>query len=112
MKSIKFFSSLVLLTFVLACSSDSDSAPSCEDAVSATLASAQAFENATDENFPELCEAYKEALQDQITACGDVTGDLQAIIDGLDCTVPTTTGTLSVNLGSAPVVFDVIRSFP
>ncbi|MFN3752996.1 hypothetical protein [Flavobacterium sp.] len=109
MKRLKLVSTVLLLTLLsLSCSSDSDSAPSCEEAASATLAAAQAFQNATDENFPELCEAYKEALQDQITACGDTTGDLQTILDGLDCTVPTTTGTLSVNLGSAPVVFDVI----
>ncbi len=105
MKRLKLVSTVLLLTLLsLSCSSDSDSAPSCEDAVSATLAAAQDFESATNENFTELCEAYKQALQDQITACGDTTGDLQTILDGLDCTVPTTTGTLSVNLGSAPVV--------
>jgi hypothetical protein len=33
---------------------------------------------------------------------------LQNIIDGLDCTLPTTTGTLSMSVGSAPLVFDEI----
>lgn len=109
MKKLKLVSTVLLLTILsLSCSSDSDSAPSCEDAASATLAASQAFDNATNENYSELCEAYKEALQDQITACGDDTGDLQAIIDGLNCTPSTTTGTLSMNLGSAPLEFDVI----
>jgi hypothetical protein len=110
MKTLKLISSILLLTIMtLSCSKDSDSAPSCEDATAATLAAMQAFQNATNENYTDLCNAYKEALQDQIDSCGDTDGTLQAIIDDLgDCTLSATTGTLSMSLGSTPLVFDQI----
>lgn len=110
MKSIKFLSSILLLAFVLACSSssDSDSAPSCESLVEATDAAQAAYLTATPSNQVARCNAYKTALQNEINGCGDESGDLQNLIDGLNCTASTTTGTLSMNLGSAPLVFDEI----
>lgn len=108
MKSIKFFSSLLLLTFALACSSSSDSPPNCESLASATAAAQTAYQAATPSNLVALCNAYKTALQNEIDGCGDESGDLQNIINGLNCTAPTTTGTLSMNLGSAPLSFDEI----
>ncbi|MGV3698267.1 hypothetical protein [Flavobacterium sp.] len=108
MKSIKFFSSLLLLTFALACSSSSDSPPNCENLANATAAARAAYEAATPSNQVALCNAYKTALQNEIDNCGDEFGDLQDIVDGLNCTASTTTGTLSMNLGSAPLEFDEI----
>lgn len=108
MKSIKFFSGLVLLTFALACSGSDDSAPDCDALAEATDAAQAAYLAAEPSNEVALCNAYKAALQNQIDDCGDEFGDLQALIDGLNCTPSTTTGTLSMNLGSAPLVFDQI----
>lgn len=110
MKRLQLISSVLLLAAMsFSCSSSSDDAPAnCEDAAAATAAAATAFQNATNENRPELCAAYKSALQDQIAACGDESGDLQDLVAGLNCTPSTTTGRLSVNLGSAPLEFDKI----
>ena len=111
MSTIKLFSSIALLVVLsLACSSssDSDSAPSCESLVEATDAAQAAYLTATPSNQVARCNAYKTALQNEINGCGDEFGDLQDQIDGLNCTASTTTGTLSMNLGSAPLVFDVI----
>jgi hypothetical protein len=111
MKTLKLISSILLLTILsLSCSSNNDdSQPTCEEATTATLAAKQAFENSTSSNHTDLCNAYKTALQKQIDACGDTDGILQAIITDLgDCILPATTGTLSMSLGSAPLVFDQI----
>lgn len=59
---------------------------SCEEAVYNTANAAFALVNATDENYTELCLAYKTALQNQIEACGDEDGTLQEAYDALgDC---------------------------
>jgi hypothetical protein len=43
--------------------------------------------NSNDLNYNELCNAYKEALETQISECGDSDGFLQLAIDDLgDCT--------------------------
>ncbi|MBL0014824.1 MAG: hypothetical protein IPP30_14330 [Flavobacterium sp.] len=111
MRTIKLFSSIALLVILsLACSSssDSDPAPSCESLSNATDAAEAAYNAATTATLVEKCNAYKTALQNEINGCGDEFGDLQNLIDGLDCTLPTTTGTLSMTVGSAPLVFDEI----
>src|SRR6476660_6364789 len=111
MKTLKLIFASVIASLVLfACSSDSnnDNPETCDEASAAVVVAAQAFEDATAENYVDLCNDYKDALQDQIDICGDPTGSLQDMIDGLDCTVPTTTGTLSMSLGSPPLSFDVI----
>lgn len=111
MRTLKLISSitlLVLLTFACS-SSSSDSAPSCDSLANATDAAQAAYLTATASNQEQKCNAYKTALQNEINGCGDASGDLQAIIDDLgDCTLSTTTGTLSMSLGSAPLVFDQI----
>jgi len=46
---------------------------------------------ATDPSMPEytdLCNAYKNALMGRITACGDDSGSLQAIVDSLGDCIP------------------------
>lgn len=65
---------------------------SCEFAIN-NVATAQAnFANATDDNYTEVCEAYKLALQARIDVCGDETGSTQALITELgSCTPPTDT---------------------
>ena len=60
---------------------------SCEEAVLNTADAALAFLSVTDDNYTQLCNTYKAALQAQIEACGDDDGSLQAAIDALgDCT--------------------------
>ena len=53
------------------------------------LGIAQGNFNATDSSqpdYPDVCNAYKDALNAQINACGDSDGSTQAILDGLgDC---------------------------
>ncbi|MEP0265703.1 hypothetical protein [Dokdonia sp.] len=68
---------------------DPDPDPSSCDDVTAIATNAQvAFENATPDNELALCNAYRTALEAQITACGDADGSIQAIIDGLNCMDP------------------------
>ncbi|OUR98324.1 hypothetical protein A9Q86_14840 [Flavobacteriales bacterium 33_180_T64] len=44
-----------------------------------------AFEAATIGNYVEACENYMLYLEQQIEFCGDDNGDIQAVIDALDC---------------------------
>jgi hypothetical protein len=111
MRTIKLISGIAFFMIMsLGCSSSSsDSAPTCEQAQAATLVAEQAYSSATAANHEDLCNAYRAALQTEMDVCGDPNGELQAIIADLgDCTLSTTTGTLSMNLGSAPLAFDVI----
>lgn len=113
MSTIKLFSSIILLVVLsLACSSssDSDSSPAtdCESLTDASDAALLAYNAATADNLAVKCAAYKTALQNEINGCGDASGALQNLIDGLNCPSPTTPGTLTMNLGSAPLVFDQI----
>ncbi len=110
MKSLKLITAGLLLSIVMfSCESDDDNNNdmTCEEAAAASTAAGLAFNAATDENYVQLCNDYKDALEDQIDVCGDDSGDLQEIINGLDCTLPTTTGTISLSVGSVPLVFDV-----
>ncbi|UKM64250.1 hypothetical protein GSB9_00797 [Flavobacteriaceae bacterium GSB9] len=69
-------------------SSTNELQASCEDAIIKTSNEALNYANANPEdlNFPELCIAYKNALENQITVCGDVDGSIQTIINALgDC---------------------------
>ncbi len=109
---------LSFLTFItlLACSSDDDNSNTEDNCETAALASAEAaieFSDATDENYTDLCVAYKTALQTQIGVCGDQNGELQAIIDDLgDCTQDpgqNTQGELSVTAGTLPLDFDEVN---
>ncbi|WP_033960592.1 hypothetical protein [Psychroserpens jangbogonensis] len=76
----------------------------CEAATAATTA-AETVYNADTSNT-DLCNAYKAALQNKITVCGDTNGSMQAIIDGLgDCTPTNTSGTLSVTAGTLNIQF-------
>ena len=82
--------SALLLSFaIFSCSSDSDNnntPDNCEEAQAATAAASVAFDNATDSNYADKCDDYKNALQDEIDICGDADGALQDIIDDLgDC---------------------------
>ena len=94
MKKIGFLLSLLVLLSAFTCENEplegdfvSEEDMSCAEASQATATAATAFIAATDDNYTELCTAYKEALENQIAACGDDTGNLQLAIDALgNCT--------------------------
>ncbi|OUR91054.1 hypothetical protein A9Q87_11295 [Flavobacteriales bacterium 34_180_T64] len=76
---------------------------SCEDALLNTIDAALAFANVSEDNYTELCNDYKEALQAQIDACGDPDGSIQSGIDALGNCNPGTgddceNATIAVNL--------------
>lgn len=106
---LTFCAALVLVS----CSSDDDNTPNqCEVAISAAIEAKQTFDVATSENFVQACTAYRVALQNQQEACGDASGSLQAIIDGLgDCTDPSgnVDGQITVTAGTLNIVFDVVN---
>ena len=60
----------------------------CTDATNDVADATVAFGTVTpaDDNYTSVCNDYLTALQNFINACGDPTGDVQAVIDGLDCT--------------------------
>ena len=102
---------LALATFAglafTACSDDDDNNDlSCEDAVSASLEAAIAFNASTPANYSDLCADYKSALEAQIESCGDANGDIQAIIDDLgDCTI-NSMGGITVTVGTLQKTFN------
>lgn len=55
----------------------------CPSAQAATDAAETAYNS--DTTNTTLCNAYLSALENEITVCGDATGALQDIIDGLSC---------------------------
>lgn len=66
---------------------DAPSATSCVEAIQNTGDAANAFAQATNNNYSALCNAYINALEDQLSLCGDDTGAIQTLIDSLgDCT--------------------------
>lgn len=69
-----------------------------------TDAAATAYNN---DNTEALCNAYKTALQNQITECGDANGSLQTLLNDLgDCTIDNTSnGDLRVKVGTLVVDF-------
>ncbi|MBU2939074.1 hypothetical protein KO494_05915 [Lacinutrix sp. C3R15] len=60
---------------------------SCDDAVAASAAALLVYQatDVTSSDYASVCSAYEAALTQQITSCGDDTGVLQGIIDGLNC---------------------------
>lgn len=55
----------------------------CQNATTAAEEAQTAYE--ADSTNGELCNAYVNALEAQITSCGDEDGSIQNIIDSLDC---------------------------
>ncbi|WP_152611445.1 hypothetical protein [Psychroserpens damuponensis] len=63
-------------------------ANNCEDATTAVASAQAAFNNATNDDYSTLCNAYRATLQNQIAQCGDEDGSIQLTIDDLgDCTI-------------------------
>ncbi|WP_432670402.1 hypothetical protein [Flavobacterium sp. SM2513] len=110
MKLKMIIATLLVGLGLLSCSSDSNGGSvdtSCDDAASATLSAAIAYNNATDAESAAKCVAYKAALEAQIAVCGDTSGALSLIINSLgDCSDEAVTGSITVTVGSAPRTFN------
>jgi hypothetical protein len=66
---------------------DSENGLSCAEATQNTFTALSNFTNAGSTDYETLCNAYKLNLQQQKDACGDPSGQIQTILDGLgDCT--------------------------
>jgi hypothetical protein len=82
----------------------------CDSATEAVDAAQSAFNTATDENYTNLCNAYKAALENQILQCGDDDGSIQSAIDDLgDCTQATPEVEISLTAGTLPIEFDLVE---
>ena len=81
------------MLFTSCTSSDDNNEKTCEDRIQDSAEAAIAFASATDDNYVELCNAYKVALQLQIQDCGD-SSSLQETIDEVlgDCVPVTSVG--------------------
>lgn len=83
----------------------------CEEATQAVEEAQTAYENATEEDLLEACNAYRMALENKLELCGDEDGTIQALIDSLDCEEETpieTGGTITLTAGTMPYVFDIV----
>lgn len=93
MRKIPFLLSLFIILTAFTCENEplegefeQGNDLSCEVAAQNTQNAAIAFLDVTDENYSQLCIAYRNALQVQIEFCGDPDGILQTQIDSLgDC---------------------------
>jgi len=56
---------------------------SCNFAVQLVIDAGIAFSEATIDTYEDLCIAYKTAIQNQITLCGDPDGSLQELLDSI-----------------------------
>ncbi len=111
MKKLKLIIAvLVTGASILSCSKDDNNNNNdltCSEATANTAAAADAYANATSADYNAKCVAYKAALEAQIDACGDDSGALQIMIDGLgDCSVAANTGSITVTVGSSPRNFN------
>ena len=89
-----------------------ESEAECLQAVQATTNALADFNAATPLNYTERCNAYKAALEAEISACGDPNGSLQAAIDALeDCSVdtPPEEVEISVVVGTLLIEFDAVE---
>jgi len=100
-----------VLLFV-ACEIDDDSfTTQCDIAIDASAQARLDFNEATAVNYTQRCSAYRVALQNQIQACGDANGSLQALITGLgDCIDDSgnVDGQITVTAGTLNIVFDEV----
>ncbi len=91
---------------------DGDGNAACEQAAvdtATTLAAFNAVDQSDTQAYTDACNAYKVALVQQISSCGDETGAIQAVVDSLgDCTPDSSTGSITVTVGTLPMEFTVI----
>lgn len=86
---------------------------SCDTAIANSGIAENNLNNAPDNMYTQFCNVYVITLEEQIDVCGDASGDIQTIIDGLgDCTlnqpnaveISLTVGTLLIEFDNVTVV--------
>ncbi len=84
----------------------------CESALEAVEVAEAAFNQATIENYTQLCIVYREALLTLLEFCGP-DSEIQAILVELGNCVQEATaeGLVTVNAGAAPIEFDIVNVF-
>lgn len=90
MKKVSYLLTLFILLTAFTCENEplegefgQDNEISCQAAAQNTQNAAVDFLDATDENYSQLCTAYRNALEIQIEFCGDPDGILQTQVDSL-----------------------------
>ncbi|WP_431137596.1 hypothetical protein [Psychroserpens mesophilus] len=116
MKKLSFLFSLFVLLTAFTCENEplegdftTEDVLSCEIAAQNTQDAAIAFLDVTDENYTQLCIAYRNALEVQIEFCGDPDGILQTQINSLgDCgaTNPDPCETVTIAANNAETAYD------
>lgn len=78
-----------ILTTLGDCSAPIDP-DSCENAIIVVAVAENNLSNATADLYTQYCNGYVSALQEQIEICGDPSGEIQAVINGVgDCSQST-----------------------
>lgn len=86
MKKLLYSICCVSILFVSCGDDDSENGLSCAEATQNTFTASANLINAGSGDYETLCNAYKLNLQQQKDACGDSSGQIQTILDGLgDC---------------------------
>ncbi|WP_369992811.1 hypothetical protein [Winogradskyella sp.] len=102
MKKIVYTLTFILSISIIACSSDSsdnNSADTCDEAIENTTSAQAEFATAGSDDYTDLCQDYRAALEEQIELCGDEGGSLQAVIDVLgDCSQNDSFALMTANL--------------
>lgn len=90
MKKLSLLLSVLILLVTFSCDNEpldndllNNQNWNCEQAMWNSATAAQNFTSATDANYTQLCNAFKNALQVQLDVCGDEDGSIQATINGL-----------------------------
>lgn len=100
-----------LLNSIGPCATDNE-VDDCAEAAAAVGVAQAAFTEATSETYTELCNIYRETLLTLIEFCGPDGGTTSVLEDLGNCMEEATgEGIISVNVGTAPIVFDVINVF-
>lgn len=116
MKRVSLFLSFFILLTAFKCDNEpyegdffaEENTISCETASQDIITTATNFDSATEDNYTELCTAYVEALENQITACGDADGSLKSTIDALgDCTYVSPNGNFQVDFDGQTFIADL-----
>ena len=96
------------------CTQDDNSDTDCNNAQTETQQAATALANAeTDDDYASACDAYKQAIQNEINECGDDDGSLQALLDdlGSDCSISDNSDDIEISVvaGTNTIEFDVVQ---
>lgn len=105
-----FFHNVPLIGAVAVGGSTNTSCDSAENSVNATSITYNATPT-NDPQYEDICNAYRTALLNKISSCGDPGGTIQDMVDALDCTATTTlTTSIEVEVDGTDRVFNANES--